>query len=288
MRAIWSVLLVGLLSSSTATMLPAQRIPGTYHPTPAECGRGARALTDRSSEDWEWQLLSDCGSAGSRVMAKALRAARSETDLTYLQRLYDAMGGGWNPAVFSAALALMRDEGASAEARSTAVLIAVAPVDNALALPLNLSPADALRSSQCRLLPISDAGPPAPIPPVAVARFGRALYDLRGDPGTPPLLQAFVACVRPLMMDAIADAVPTALLRLSYLCENDYRVDNGSTEGVQVSLLVIGAGDTADLWVPPRGAKTTGMMKQGTAALYYRGKLIQTAENRSQECTRPE
>jgi hypothetical protein len=219
-------------------------------------------------------------------MAQALREARSETDLAYLERLYDAMGGGWIPEVFQAALTLMQDEGASAEARSTAVLIAVAPVDAALALPLNLSLAEALRSGQCRLLPISDAGPPAPIPPDAVARLGKALYDLRGDSKIPHLLRTFVNCIGPVMSDAIADAVPPSALRLSYLCENDYRVENGSTEGVQVSLYV--AGDSADLWVPPKGAKTVGMMKQGTTRLYYRGKLIQAAANKGQECTRPE
>jgi hypothetical protein len=267
-----------------ASALSAQRIPGTYHPTSAQCRRGEKALTDRKSESWEWQLLSRCGSAGGRVMAKALRDGRLETDLMYLERLYDAMGGAWIPTIFEAALTVMQDRGASPEARSTAVLIAVAPVDNALALPLNLSPSEALRSGQCRLLPISDAGPRAAVAPGAVARLGKVLYDLSGDPHTPPLLQAFVACVRPVMRDAIADAVPTSLLRLSHLCENNFRVENGSSEGVQVSVQGIGTEDRSDLWVPPKGARTITMEKPGTAALYYRGKLIQTAENRRREC----
>ncbi|HEX2248711.1 MAG TPA: hypothetical protein VHH32_00095, partial [Gemmatimonadales bacterium] len=279
----------GFLGLTATTLLPAQTIPGPpFRPSPADCRAGANALTDRTSDDWRWQLLPNCGSYGARVLARALRSARAEIDPDYLDRLYGAMAVMRNPDVFEAALTLMQDEQASAEARSTAVLIAVAQHDADVGLPLNLLLPDALRTGSCRLLPIVHGGHrvTAPLPADYLSRLGAALYRLSADQDTPDLLETFVNCARTVTSGAIADAVPTSAIRLTYLCDNRFRVDNASTESVQVSYHVIGTEARGTFSVWPKASFTFTARKPGSTSLYYRGRLVQTVENRGTSCTR--
>lgn len=281
------VLAVVLLSlSSGVTLLAAQVVPGSYQPTPVECREAAKSLVNRASDNARWQVLPDCGRSGGRVLAKGLRDARSETDLAYLERLYGAMANIRDPDVFHAALAVMQDEGASAQARSTAILIAVEQHDNAVGLPLNLPFAEALRSGQCRLVPFTHAGyrSTTPLPATYLAQLGRTLLDVSAAPGTPDLVKIFVNCTRPVMLGAIADAVPTSAIRLAYLCGNRFRVENHSSESVNVSWKVSGTADRADLLVPSKGENTFTTEKSGPTSLYYRGKLVGTEPNGGQAC----
>lgn len=283
------LLAVGFLNlSAGTTLLGAQTIPGSYRPAPAECREAAKILVDKASDDWRWQILPSCGRAGGRELAKALQDARTETDPAYLQRLYGAMANIRDPDVFRAAMAVMEDEGASAQARSTAILVAVAQHDNAVGLPLNLSLADALRSERCRMLPFTHAGyrSTTPLPADYREQLGRALLNLSAAPGTPDLVKTFVDCTRPVMLGAIADAVPTSAIGLTYLCGNRYRVDNQSTESVQVSYKVSGTKDQGGFSVPAKGTFTFTTRKRGNTSLHYRGKLVQTVENGGKACPR--
>jgi hypothetical protein len=282
---------VGFLNLSVGTtFLGAQTIPGSYQPTPAECREAAEILIDKTSDDWRWQILASCGREGGRDLAKALQAARFETDPAYLERLYGAMANIRDPEIFAAALAVIQDAGASAPARSTSILIAVAQHDNGVGLPLNLSLAEALRSGKCRLAPITHAGyrSATPLPASYQDQLGKALLDLRAAAGTPQLVKTFVHCTRPVFSGAIANAVPLAALRLTYLCGNRYRVDNQSTEDVQVSLTVAGSKERIEFGVLAKGTRTVTANDRGTTSLYYRGKLVQSIPNSGKLCSSKE
>jgi hypothetical protein len=284
------LLAVGFLNlSAGTTLLGAQTIPGSYRPTPAQCREAAKILVDKASDDWRWQILPSCGKAGGRDLAKALQTARSETDPAYLERLYGAMANIRDPEIFAVALAVMQDDGASAWARSTAILIAVAQHDNAVGLPLNLSLTDALRSGRCRLLPYTHAGyrTATPLPANYRDQLGKALLDVSADPTTPEPVKTFVNCARPLLAGDIANAVPLSDLRLIYVCDNRYRVENHSTEELQLSLTVAGSKEKADLVVPAKGALTTTNNERGTTSLYHRGKLVQSVANSGTTCGKP-
>lgn len=281
------ILVVGVAQLSIgATFLRSQVVPGSYRPTPIECREAAKSLVDRTSNDARWQTLPACGKAGGRELAEALKDARSETDPTYLERLYGAMATTRDPDVFAAALTIMQDAGASAQARSTAILIAVAQHNNAVALPLNLSLAEALQAGRCRLLPINHAvyRSTNPLPVNSRAQLGGALLDVSAAPGTPSLVKTFVDCTRSVMSGAIAEAVPTSAIRLTYVCDNRYRVENQSTEPVEVSWAVSGKRTKAAIVVPPKGQNTFTAQRRGPTTLYYQRKAVQTESNSGRPC----
>jgi hypothetical protein len=279
--------MAGLLNlCGGCAILGAQTTQVKYQPTQQECQAAAKSLRDRGSEDGSWQNLPDCGRAGGRELAKALREAGSETDAVYLERLYGAAANIRDPDIFHAAMAVIQDAGASAQARSTAILILVEQHDNRVGLPLNLSLTEALRSGQCRLVPftLSSYRSAAELPSGYLQQLGKALLDLSTAQGTPDLVAKFANCTRPVMSGAIADAVPASMISLSYICGNRYRVENQNTESVKVSWGVSGKRTKAAIVVPPKGEKTFTTQQQGPTTLYYQGEEVQTAANGGKPC----
>jgi hypothetical protein len=110
------------------------------------------------------------------------------------------------------------------------------------------------------------------------------MLQLKSSAGTPDLVRTFVDCVAPATAGAIADAVPVSAIRLSYICEDRYRVDNQSTESVKVSWAVSGKPARGQILVPPGSAKTFTARQRGPTTLYYRGKEVQTVPNGAQPC----
>jgi hypothetical protein len=282
-------LLLGFLNVTAGTaLLSAQAVPGTYRPKPAQCREAAKILVDRTNDDWRWQILASCGRAGGRDLARALQEARSETDPAYLERLYGAMAPIRDPDVFAAALAVMQDDGASAPARATAILIAVSQHNDRVGLPLNLSLPEALRSGHCRLVPYISHGSyrsSSPLPANYQMQLGKALLHLSAAPDTPDLVKVFVNCSRSVTQGAIADAVPLSAIRVTYVCGNRYRVDNRSTESVQLSYQLSGTKQKGGFAVHPRASRTFTARGEGDLSLYYRGKLVQTVQNRGESCS---
>jgi hypothetical protein len=284
------LLAAGFLSLTAYGVLGAQTVQGGgFQPSPTDCSTAAQALAAGTPEWPTWDYLPACGRVGGRALATALRSARSSSDLGYLERLYGAAASMRDPDLFESALDVLQDETGSNQARSTAILIALAQHDNAVGLPLNLSLTDALRSGRCRLLPYTHAGyrTATPVPANYRDRLGKALLDVSADPTTPEPVKTFVNCTRPLLAGEIANAVPLSDLRLIYVCDNRYRVENHSTEELQLSLTVAGSKEKADLVVPAKGALTTTNNERGTTSLYHRGKLVQSVANSGTTCNKP-
>jgi hypothetical protein len=161
--------------------------------------------------------------------------------------------------------------------------------DNALALPLTVRFRDVLTpssASRCRLVPITEAyyRSDSPLPSDYLQQLGRAILQLKASPATPDLVRSFIECVRPVTLGAVADAVPTSAIRLSYVCGNRYRVENQSTESVKVSWAVSGTRTKAQILVPAKGANTFRTQQRGPTTLYYQDKVVQTEPNGGRPC----
>lgn len=280
-----------LIASAPAAGLAvaAQTVPGRP-PGSEYCNRAAAALARGARDVVSWQLLPSCGRAGAIAMANAFRAARSETDLAYLEKLYGAMGSSRHPAVFAAALEVMQEPSASAPARATAVLIAAAQHDRRLALPLNLSFSEVMAPStaeRCRLLPTFGGNyrSASPLPRDYLERLGTAVSRIVADPGTPQLVKSVVRCARPALGPALSAAVPLSAIRLLYVCGNRFRVTNQTAEWIDVSYKVSATEDQRDLVVAPRGETVFTTERRGSTSLFYRGKLVQSETNGGKACS---
>jgi hypothetical protein len=115
-----SLCFVLLSLSLRPALTEAQVIPGP-RPTASECRAAAGALAAGARDGTGWESLPGCGKLGAEALAQAFSAARSETDAAYLERLYGATKTLRDPEVFATSLAVMLDQGASPQARATAI-----------------------------------------------------------------------------------------------------------------------------------------------------------------------
>jgi hypothetical protein len=129
---------LGVALSLLNQTVHAQVVPGP-RPTAAQCNSSVQVLSSNPRDTSALETLPGCGKAGGVALGKPFRAARSETDKQHLEELYRALGSIRDPEVFTSALSIMKDPGASAESRATAIFVAVAQHDNALVVPINLS-----------------------------------------------------------------------------------------------------------------------------------------------------
>jgi hypothetical protein len=74
-------------------------------------------------EEWAWTVIQQCGAEGGVALASALRNARSSTDVDYLDRLAGRARWLRDGAVFSAAIDVTADRGASVPARLRAIIV---------------------------------------------------------------------------------------------------------------------------------------------------------------------
>lgn len=133
-----------------------------WRPSTEQCRAAATALTHGARDGTGWERLVDCGDIAGNALASALHAARSETDVDYLARLYSAIARVRHPAVFTSTLDVMRDPAASVPARATAILMALSQHEPGRGLPPSVPFREAVTSSAgegCQLV-----------------RFGRTLY----------------------------------------------------------------------------------------------------------------
>lgn len=268
-------------------LLNAQIIPGPP-PTAAECRSAERALVQGNRAGLE--ILPGCGSDGGFALARALLDARSETDPAYLGRLYGAMSSIRDPAVFGTALNVILDQKASDQVRATAILIAVSQHDVSLTPRLNVSFADLISpasKASCRLSWASDQSyrSKSRLPSAYFEQFGKALLQLLSAPATPAMVRKFAECARPVARETIADAIPASSIRLSYVCDNRFRIKNKSIEDIRVTWRTQRDSDQGDVDLPSKGQVVFTTERPDSTSLYHRGKLVQTVANENEPCS---
>jgi hypothetical protein len=283
--AVIALLLAGLLGSD----LPAQTITGPP-PSAEECAAAASALANGARDGSGWERLPACGAAGGTAMAGAFRAARQETNAGYLEALYAGMSSIRDPAVLSASIEVMRDDAASSRARATAVLIAYSQYQDGLAPSIGTSFGDVISGRdphRCPLVPTSHVGwqSQSPLPADYLQQLASALDQVSKSSTAPGVVRRFARCARRSMSDDVPLTVPSSFIRLSYTCDNEFRVRNQGDEWVDVSWQVEGTSNRGDLAVPPQGEVPFTADVQGLTQLYYQGSLLQSKANPGTPCS---
>ncbi len=177
--------------------LQAQVVQGSK-PTKAECKNAENSFATNPDAPIAFQTLPGCGRTGGKALARAFGAARAETNTAKLDEYYRSLTTIRDPEVFASAISVIKDPSASASARATAILIAVAQHDNALSPPINIPFRDLISSDQpnCRLVHSTDSGyqSSSPLAPGSIDQLRGALADVRNSSSSPTLVQAFAEC----------------------------------------------------------------------------------------------
>ena len=224
---------VSILAFAPASALAAQTILGSS-PTPAECDGAVVALQrgDRSG----WERLPSCGSAGGTALGAAIRAATLEVDPVYLGRLYTASVWIRDAAIFSAAITVMQDNGATQQSRVLAILIGIAQHDPNLIVP-------ATRPWPTVLTPPSGGGvcqltgaygqrtfsSSSPLPSGYLQTLASATEATYRAATAPIAVKELARCVRLSFDDVLPITVSKTQILLTYMCGNRFRVRNTST-----------------------------------------------------------
>jgi len=273
--------IAALLSASSN--LNAQSLP---HPTAKECEAAASSLA-QGSDSSGWERLVDCGEMAGPAFAKAIIAAGSQTDVSYLGRLYSAVARVRHPAIFNSALEVMKDPAASGPARATAILMALSQHEPGWGLPPSVSYSQAVTSkgsASCRMVRFQKQlyRSSTPLPASYLQQLAHATEQLSTS-SSPPSVQALARCAHQVVVQEVGEDV--SKLDLVYLCGNRFRARNQSQEWVHVSYDVPGTHDRGDLTIPPGGETTFTTEKRGATRLNYRGKPIKTAPNSGASCS---
>ena len=274
------LVLSGLVLTTSA--LPAQN---SGKPSRQQCEAAATALTKGARDGTGWERLVDCGDIAGNALAKAVRAASSETDVDYLGRLYSAVVRVRHPAIFRSTLDVMRDPAATVPARNTAILMALSQHEPSRGLPPSLPYGEAVTSSvgeNCQLVRFGRNlhRSSTPLPADYLRQLVNATEQLAS---APPVVGAFAACAnRVLRRDLGVDG---SKLGLTYLCGNRFRATNQSGDWIRVSWEVPGKKDRGELMVPPAGETTFSTERRGDTRLSYRGKPVKTEPNGGKACT---
>ena len=267
----------------------AQLVPAGAPITDAECVAASNALASGARDGAGWGRLPECGRLGANSIARALRAARLETDTIYLRNLQSAVLGSRDTSVFKAGLALSKDVSATIDARVLGFLTLLAQHDNGLTFSLRLSWADLVgvpRGIDCGLVAITESlylwnGPlPGGYLDDMVEATEAAMYNA----GTPQVARDIAGCARNAILEEAPEVVSVTKIGLGYVCGNTFRVTNSSPKWIDVTYRVDATTETGDMSVAPNGARDFFTHATGRVLLFYRGTQIRQRANGGTEC----
>jgi hypothetical protein len=277
---------LGILPA-TFSALVAQGAPGTP-PSATECADAAAALSAGGRLQSAWNLLPSCGTSGASALAAAVSATTSEADTSYLRDLYGVAASIKDPAILAAAGTVVSDPGATQAARVTAILLLVAQFDNAIMARFSV-PWGALLTGSYADCPFAVAtryyAGRRQLQADSSQRVASALDQARNDGSAPGAVRALAQCARTVLRGAIPITVSSALIRLTYVCGNRFRVRNSSGEWITVAFDVYQTTDKGELTIGPGADLLFTTREKGTVRLFYGGALVQTKENGASVCS---
>jgi hypothetical protein len=246
-------------------------------PTPAECASYASALTSGSRDSGQWGRVSACGSVGGNALARALNAARTETDSLYLVPLTSAMAAIRDSAVMRVARLVALDATASYQARAVSLLTLLTQYDNGQIGVMGF--AAMLADSTESTCPIGIGGSSSSyqsttISQPTVGQVAETADLLYYGAGTPATLRSFARCVRISVAGEAPLRVPDSALVLTYVCGNTFKVRNNGLEYAMVSLQVGETSEQADVEVAPGTEELFDTETVGTVRMRYFGTVI--------------
>lgn len=249
---------------------------------------GARAL-DALTYGW----LGGCPTVAAPALAGAIRNARSAQDTVYLGRLAAQAANVRDPQVLDAALALAGDRTASDRARVTAILVLLGQRGSGLTVgdtPLPALFTEKLPATGTCGFNVATGGFAIenPLPDDHVRRIARVLDGIRYQNGESALLRNLARCARTGTLSEVPPQVDVSRIRLAYVCENRFRIQNHTPEFLVLSYTVAGTGESWDVTARSGGGWTDFTADSaGTVQLTYDGQVVATAANTSKSCGGP-
>jgi hypothetical protein len=226
---------------------------------------------------------------GASAVASALSGAGAETDTDYLLFLSQVAGLNRDPEIFDAASSLLVDATATVPARVTALLVLGWQLDESLGVDLRIPWADLSTTAVGDNCPFTSAWPAyynsrRQLPADSLQRFADAVDHVRRDSTENPVLRDLAQCARDRFRHIVPVTVDPALLRLTYVCGDRFRVENLSDEPVTVVFRVDETNDEGGFGVMPGANRVFTTFNAGTLRLFYRRHQIATVHNGGTTC----
>lgn len=287
-----------LLALIAAVLCGAIGTPVVAQPAAADCDRWERELRsggERALGAVTYGWLPGCpGGRAPAGYAAAIRAARHAQDTAYLGRLASQASSVRDPAVFTAALEVADDAGASVRARIMALIVAGGHIGGSIDMPgwtrPELFTVTLPGEGVCGFG--ADTGPLAidnGLPSDAPRRLARVIDDILYGQGGREQLRNLARCARSAVGE-IPPQVDLSKVRVDYVCGTRFRVQNHT--GVALRLDIAPEGATGAEETPPIRAPAIGgwtefdVADERTLRVSYNEQLVATVQNEQKRCGR--
>jgi hypothetical protein len=236
--------------------------------TNAQC---ATAVSDLNvgQTNGQWDILGQCGEAGTAAVVAALRAARNNTDSSYLKRLKAVASSIRHPDILLASREIALDNTAGVGARAISLMVLLAQYDKSLSLPFTLSWikfTTVPMKSACLVYPTEDApyAQQAAMPTDYLTTIASTADQIEHNGTEPAVLRDLASCVRTSLSHKVPRTVSPNDLTVTYVCGNKFHIANASYDAALVKYRLqtstqtkdvsIRAGGSADVWTNVTGA----------------------------------
>jgi hypothetical protein len=268
-----------LARGATAQAIP----PVTRCDSAAAFVRGL-SLPPTSSSEWNnWAALAGCGQLGASAAAATLDQAsvRAEGDSARVREFFIFFRGMHSGTLLAAFERAAQDPSATERVRLLsldAMVALVRPQFTFYTADLAHLQRDCPLDYQYSRTPSR----PNDLSGDVLERVTRTVGVIAGDAQSPPTLRAFASCwQRSLARDVPINA---ALIRLTYVCENTFQVQNGNSLNVDLTYAVVGTDETGVIGAIPGNRNDFTTDAKGTVRLSYAGQVIQTVRNGGKAC----
>lgn len=265
------------LCLSVVTALAADAVSGQMPlPTPAACTAFVSALNTGSRDPLQWPQVSACGTAGANALASALNNARTEIDTLYLSALLVELSSIRDNGVLTTARSVGGDPTATVVARITALLAAMAQINNSDGMKVGKSYGDVLGNTtekNCYWQPGGTGSLYKSTGAVLVEpaqRLGRTLDSVYYST-SPLVIRSFARCLRVRIPYGALPTVPASAIAITYVCGNRFKYKNNGLESVTLTYRVdtIGVSDQGDVTVPAGQERTVTTRAAGPVDTYF-------------------
>lgn len=257
--------------------------------TEAQCAAAISELNAGQSAA-PWDIVGQCGEAGTAAVAAALRAARSNTDSSYLKRLKTVASSIRHPDILLASREVALDNTAGVGARAISLLILLAQYDNSLDLPFTLSWIEFTTvpmKSACRLYNTEDAlyAQQAAMPTDYLTTIASTADQIAHNGTESAVLRDFASCVRTSVSHKVPRTVSPSDLTVTYVCGNKFHIRNSSYNHAMAKYRVENTTLTEDIAIPENGSVDVWTNTPGALIVSIGGTNLSPVANGATACS---
>ena len=235
--------------------------------------------------------LSRCGESLVPGIARSIGDARLHParDPRWFAAVYRYGSRLRDNRILQPSLRLAVDRTASAAARSTALMVAVAQVRSGV-FPVGVGSFEEFLSrgvpGTCAWSAITDSEywVDNPLPSGSVEQVLHAAQQMAADPG-PPALQRLGRCAQLLLRSLLTPGRDAAaMVRVTAVCDRRFTVSNPTDVELDLVWRVVGTDESGEITVQASGHRVLGTGGRGALMLSWGGETIATAENVDHPC----